>query len=93
GWIKRGPSGVIGTNKPDSQLTVGQLLDDMPSLTPCEERDTDALIQKLKSDGVRVVSYEDWQAIDAAEIAAGEANEKPREKFTRVSEMLDVLDS
>ncbi len=93
GWIKRGPSGVIGTNKPDSQLTVAQLLDDMPSLTPCEERDTDALIQKLGSDGVRVVSYEDWQAIDAAEIAAGEAIEKPREKFTRVAEMLDVLDS
>jgi ferredoxin--NADP+ reductase len=93
GWIKRGPSGVIGTNKPDSQATVAQLLEDMASLRPCEEPDTAALIRKLEGVGVRVVSHEDWQKIDAAETARGEAVEKPREKFTRVSEMIDVLDS
>ena len=93
GWIKRGPSGVIGTNKPDSQLTVAQLLEDMPSLTPCEIPDSDSLIEGIRANGTRIVSYEDWKKIDQQEVAHGEASGKPREKLTRVSEMLDLLDS
>lgn len=92
GWIKRGPSGVIGTNKPDSLETVNQLLEDVASLPPCAEPDSQPLRNLLKERGVRVVSFEDWKRIDAAEVAAGEAVGKPRERFTRVAEMLAVLD-
>lgn len=91
GWIKRGPSGIIGTNKPDSQATVLQLLDDLPQLNECECPDTSSLINELNDRGVRLVSYEDWKVIDAEEIRRGEAVGKPREKFTRVSEILDFL--
>ncbi len=92
GWIKRGPSGVIGTNKPDSQATVASLLEDLGALTPCEEPSSDAVRKLLAGRDVRVVSFADWQKIDAAEIAAGERVGKPREKFTTIAEMLAVLD-
>ena len=91
GWIKRGPSGIIGNNKPDSQATVASILADMPSLAPCSVPDTNALMALLRERSVRVVSYADWQRIDAAEIERGNASGKPREKFTRVEEMLTVL--
>jgi ferredoxin--NADP+ reductase len=92
GWIKRGPSGVIGTNKPDAQASVKLLLEDMASLPHAAHRDSRALADKLADKGRRVVSFEDWQRIDAAEVSNGEANGKPREKFTRIEEMLAVLD-
>lgn len=91
GWIKRGPSGVIGTNKPDSVETVEQIVADAPGLS-CEKPDSEPLARLLKDRGVRVVSYADWQKIDAAETARGQEVGKPREKFTRVSEMLALLD-
>ena len=92
GWIKRGPSGVIGTNKPDSLETVNNLLADLPSLSGCETPDTASLCALLASRNVRVVTYPDWQQIDAAEVARGNPHGKPREKFTTVAEMLAVLD-
>jgi ferredoxin/flavodoxin---NADP+ reductase len=92
GWIKRGPSGIIGTNKPDSQATVAQLLEDLSELRPCAKPETDSLIQSLRDKGVRVISYEDWHKIDAVEIERGQVVGKPREKITRVSEMLELLD-
>jgi len=93
GWIKRGPSGIIGTNKPDSLETVKLLLEDAANLVPCETPSTEAVLDMLKARGVRVVTLDDWLKIDAAEIAAGEAVGKPRERFTRVSEMLGVLEA
>jgi ferredoxin--NADP+ reductase len=92
GWIKRGPSGIIGTNKPDSFETVKHVLADAPALPACEEPSRDAVSALLTSRGVRVVSYADWQRIDAAEAARGAAAGKPREKFARVEEMLGVLE-
>lgn len=91
GWIKRGPSGVIGTNKPDSEETVAHLLEDVAQLTPALTPDTAILQQLLKERGVRVVSFEDWQKIDTAEIANGQAKGKPREKFVDLESMLGVL--
>lgn len=91
GWIKRGPSGIIGTNKPDSVETVEQVLADAENLS-CAQPDSEALARLLQERGVRVVSYADWQKIDAAEIARGQEIGKPREKFTRIAEMLAVLD-
>jgi len=93
GWIKRGPSGIIGTNKPDSFETVKALLADVPALARCAEPSRDALLALLKSRNVRVVSYDDWRRIDAAEIERGSVVGKPREKFTSIDEMLGVLQS
>jgi ferredoxin--NADP+ reductase len=91
GWIKRGPSGVIGTNKPDSHETVASLLADVANLAPCITPDSEALKGLLAQRGIRAVSFAEWQRIDAAEIARGQAKGKPREKFARVEEMLAVL--
>jgi ferredoxin--NADP+ reductase len=90
GWIKRGPTGVIGTNKPDSVETVRHLLADAPGLVPCAEPSRDALLELVASRNVRVVDYDAWRAIDAAEVARGAAAGKPREKFVNVEEMLAV---
>ncbi|HLF17825.1 MAG TPA: FAD-dependent oxidoreductase [Candidatus Omnitrophota bacterium] len=91
GWIKRGPSGVIGTNKPDSEETVANILADIGKLTPCASPDTNALLNELKKKGLRTVSFTDWKKIDAAEIANGKRNGKTREKFVKVEDMLAVL--
>ena len=91
GWIKRGPSGVIGTNKPDSYETVASLLADLGSLPPCPAQDSRPLLQLLADRGVRVVTFADWRRIDAAEIVRGNPLGKPREKFTRREDMLAVL--
>jgi ferredoxin--NADP+ reductase len=90
GWIKRGPSGVIGTNKPDSIETAKNVLADLQSLTPCERPDRAAVLDFLASKGVRVISYDDWRRIDAAEIERGKRVGKPREKFVAVQEMIEA---
>lgn len=90
GWIKRGPSGIIGTNKPCSYETVAELLADQTQLH-CEIPHSQALAELLHKRQVRVVSYTDWQKIDALEVARGAAKGKPREKMTAVDEMLAAL--
>ncbi|MFV1969095.1 MAG: NADP oxidoreductase, partial [Pirellulaceae bacterium] len=92
GWIKRGPTGIIGNNRADSVATVKSLLADLPALDAGEKRGADTLKALLKGRGVRVVSYADWQKIDAAEVRRGETAGKPREKFARVEEMLALLE-
>lgn len=91
GWIKRGPSGVIGTNKPDAVETVDHLLaDHAAGLLP----DPAALVDVetlLKSREVRVVNWEDWRALDEIERREGAALGRPRLKFTRVADMLAAL--
>jgi ferredoxin--NADP+ reductase len=93
GWIKRGPSGVIGTNKKDSQETVDHLLADVAEqkLLDPERPDPAAVEELLTERGVRFVSFEDWQAIDQAEVGRGEPHGRPRVKFVRVEEMLETL--
>ena len=88
GWIKRGPSGVIGTNKPDSFETAKLLAEDVASLPPAENPSRDAVISTLRERNIKVVTYDDWKRIDAAEITRGEAVGKPREKFVTVDDML-----
>ena len=91
GWIKRGAIGIIGTNKPDAEETVKSLLEDIERLNPCEIPSTEALAKFLKDREVRVVTFDDWKRIDAAEIARGAKLGKPREKFARVSGMLSSI--
>jgi len=90
GWIKRGPSGVIGTNKPDSEETVAKLLEDLPNLNPCSIPSTEKLIAWLKDKEVRVVSFADWKKIDTAEMERGKKAGKPREKFVTIQGMLSA---
>jgi ferredoxin--NADP+ reductase len=93
GWIKRGPSGVIGTNKKDALETVQHLLADVESqtlLSP-EKPDPGAVDELLRERNIRFVSFEDWQAIDQAEVGRGEPHGRPRVKFVRVEEMLETL--
>ena len=93
GWIKRGPSGVIGTNKKCALETVQHLLADAAAGTLLEpERPEAAAVEELLAErGVRYVSFEDWQAIDRAEVGRGEPQGRPRVKFVRVEEMLSTL--
>jgi len=87
GWVKRGPTGVIGTNKPDGETAAVQIAEDFAAgAKPGRE----ALEALLSERGVRWVTYADWQAIDRAEIAAA-AEGAPRRKFVTVDEMLAVL--
>ncbi len=91
GWIKRGASGLIGTNKADSQETVEQLVSDRGELAPATQREDGMLAARLSERGVRVVTFEDWKTIDAAEVARGQAAGKPRDNFTTIEQMLAVL--
>jgi ferredoxin--NADP+ reductase len=93
GWIKRGPSGIIGTNKPDSVATVKALLEDMESeklWSPSEPDDT-AIENLVKSRKPNYVTYADWQIIDQLEVERGESQGRPRQKFTEIQVMLNAL--
>jgi ferredoxin--NADP+ reductase len=92
GWIKRGPTGVIGTNKPDGYETAESLLADVSRLPQCPAPNTEQLLERLRNRGVRVVSFDDWRRVDTVEIARGKPAGKPREKFATVEEMLSLLD-
>jgi NADPH-dependent glutamate synthase beta subunit-like oxidoreductase len=88
GWIKRGPTGIIGTNRADSMATVATLLADLPNFDPQHKPGREASVSLLARRSVRSVSFHDWEIIDQAERARGLPLGKPREKFTRISEML-----
>lgn len=93
GWIKRGPSGVIGTNKVDATQTVDHILADVVAGRVTRAAGSpDRLLADLAARNVRVITWTDWQRIDRAEIAAGQSGGKPREKFARIGEMLDAAD-
>lgn len=91
GWIKRGPSGIIGTNKPDSEETVRSLLEDLPELNPCKNPSTAMVKELLLENNVSFISFEDWKKIDDEEIKRGQAAGKLREKMVSVKEMLDFV--
>lgn len=93
GWIKRGPSGVIGTNKPDAVETVGALLEDADrgALDAPLDPSPGAVLALLEARGVDIVRWEDWQSLDAHECGAGSARGAPREKVTDTGEMLALI--
>lgn len=96
GWIKRGPSGVIGSNKSDSQATVDRLAADLAARAAAAELpDVDAdhdvqLLKWLMSRQPELVTSEHWQLIDAHERSTGEPHGRPRVKLVTVAEMLRV---
>ena len=85
GWAKRGPSGVIGTNKSDAAEVVRLLVSSLKS-----PKDLINLESLLKKRSVKIVNQGFWQAINASEIAAGEEKGKPRIKFVNRDEMLSL---
>ncbi|MFI6430435.1 FAD-dependent oxidoreductase [Rhodococcus oryzae] len=91
GWIKRGPSGVIGTNKACAKETVGGLLEDFQSGSLSRPVGSRKDLTKLVAQRQPArIDYRGWQAIDAAERAGGAASGRPRVKITDVDEMLGV---
>ncbi len=95
GWIKRGPTGVIGTNKPDAAETVENMLADARegrTLSPTHAT-AEAVTQLLDDRQVRPVSFADWKRLDELELARGKEEGRPRVKYTRIEDMLDALRS
>jgi ferredoxin/flavodoxin---NADP+ reductase len=93
GWIKRGPSGVIGTNKPDAAETVVCMMEDLAHaqyLHPAAPQ-PEAAERLVRERQPQVVSYQDWERLNELEVARGKETGRPRVKFTRVKDMLAAL--
>lgn len=93
GWIKRGPSGVIGTNKPDSVESVKLALEDAAAgRVHMPEQPQRAAVESLLTErGIELVCYEDWLRLDGIEQERGKALGRPRLKFSRVEDMLAAI--
>jgi ferredoxin--NADP+ reductase len=92
GWIKRGPTGVIGTNKKDSQETVDTLIADLASATLAEFGDdhADKVADWLASRQPKLVTSAHWEVIDQFERAAGEPHGRPRVKLPSLARLLHI---
>ncbi len=92
GWIKRGPSGVIGTNKPDAVETVKHMLTDLQKgqiLHPSASNGV-AIEQLVRERQPNYFNYEDWTRLNEVEVNRGIAEGRPRVKITTIDEMLAV---
>ncbi|MCV7332931.1 FAD-dependent oxidoreductase [Mycobacterium cookii] len=91
GWIKRGPTGFIGTNKSCAAQTVQRLVDDFNAgALAAPTAKSSALDKFVRSRQPDLVDADGWRAIDAAEVARGAVDDRPRSKFTSIADMLDV---
>jgi len=90
GWIKRGPTGVIATNRPDGVAVAGHIGEDFPA--PSGKPGRAGFLDYLAQQGLRPVNFAEWERIDAAETAAAEAP-TPRRKFTTTEDMLTFLEA
>ena len=88
GWIKRGPTGVIGTNKSDAQESVAALLEDAPALLRAPVRDPDAVLALFTERGVDVVTWQGWQAIELAEARLGRELGRERSRIVSRADLL-----
>lgn len=91
GWIKRGPSGVVGTNKADASETIKLLLEDAPNLSPAPQPRLEAVTELLEARGIEFISFEHWSVLDHHETAQGQAGGRPRVKVVSVEEMLRLI--
>ncbi|HEV7882522.1 MAG TPA: FAD-dependent oxidoreductase [Solirubrobacteraceae bacterium] len=90
GWIKRGPTGILGTNKRDAEETVGCLAEDLAgdALAPPPEPDRDAVDALLAERAPDLVTVDGWRAIDAHELGRGRSAQRPRVKLASRDELL-----
>jgi len=95
GWVKRGPTGILGTNKRDAEDTIGCLVDDLRSgaLRSPESPDRDQLDALLANRQPDLVTVEGWRAIESYEIQRGRAEQRPRVKLASREELLTAARS
>jgi len=93
GWIKRGPSGVIGTNKSCAAETVAAMIEDAGTMKESSGKpaDPESIVKLLAERCPDLVTAEDWVRLDAIEVARGTSGGRPRVKVVRVDEMLDLM--
>lgn len=90
GWIKRGPTGVIGTNRSDAADTVATVLGDAETLARAPEREPDAILGLLAERGVDFVTWDGWLKLDRHELDLGRARGRERTKVALLAEMLKI---
>ncbi|MGH3641968.1 MAG: FAD-dependent oxidoreductase [Mycobacterium sp.] len=90
GWIKRGPSGVIGSNKKDSQETVNTLLADLSEVDGPGSEHTEDAVEWLLSRQPKLVTDDHWKLIDDHERSAGQPHGRPRVKLASVADLLRI---
>jgi ferredoxin--NADP+ reductase len=92
GWVKRGPSGVIGTNKKDAADTVARVVEDRDAgtLNTPTDPDPESAERFLAQQCPNLVTWEGWRAIDVHETGLGEPQGRPRVKLVRTGEMIEV---
>jgi ferredoxin--NADP+ reductase len=94
GWIKRGPSGVIGTNKKDAADTVAKILQDVDAgalgAPDPELAEADSVLAWISDRAPGLVTWEGWEAIDAHESALGAPAGRPRVKLVRLAELIEA---
>lgn len=93
GWAKRGPTGVIGTNKPDAVETVELMLQDVQTIVPVadDKADPKTVYALLQGRGVDYITFDDWLKLEAIEDERGKAQGRPRVKFTSEADMLAAV--
>jgi ferredoxin--NADP+ reductase len=94
GWIKRGPSGVIGTNRLDASETVHCMLEDFKNgvtLDP-ERPDPIAAEEMVRMRQPEYIIFEEWLELDQLEVERGNEKDRPRVKFTEIDAMLSEVD-
>jgi ferredoxin--NADP+ reductase len=93
GWAKRGPTGLIGNNKPDAAATVEAMLTDLPTLQGISDecRDLYQITTFLHERDIDYVTYQDWKQLDQYEVDRGAEQGCPRVKITSTSEMMAII--
>jgi NADPH-dependent glutamate synthase beta subunit-like oxidoreductase len=90
GWARRGPTGTIGTNRPDGYEVADRIAAEMPSGSAANRAGAEGLKRLLTSRGVMATDYDDWRKIEQTEVARARPG-SPREKFVRVEHWLETL--
>jgi adrenodoxin-NADP+ reductase len=90
GWVKRGPTGIIGTNQIDAEETVASILHDRGGLlkNSSAKEGLSLLEAELRAHNVPYVTYQEWEELNAVEVQQGQQVGKPREKVVEVEQMV-----
>ena len=90
GWARRGPTGTIGTNRPDGYEVADQIAAAMPAGSGENRAGAEGLKRLLEQRGVMATDYDDWRKIEETEVANARPG-SPREKFVRVEDWLKTV--
>ncbi|WP_340688701.1 hypothetical protein [Amycolatopsis coloradensis] len=90
GWLKRGPTGVIGTNKADAAETARSVVEDLAEATRSRSSDPNSVPRLLRRRGTEFVTWSDWLRLDCYEINRGQAQGRDRSKVSDLDAMLAI---